>query len=59
MTVPISLVPGMRTVHEPAPHGAFSFETGFGPAPPIAAAVAFVLVSRPWLLLRRAATSAA
>lgn len=48
----ITLVPGMRTIYESRPDGGLSFETQFGPAPLVVAAVAFLIASRPWLLLR-------
>lgn len=57
LTVPVSLVPGMRTMYESAPGGGFSFSTSFGPVPLVVAAMVFVLVSRPWLLLRRPVAS--
>jgi hypothetical protein len=59
VTVPISLVPGMRTVYESVPNGGFSFQTQFGPSALVVAVAVFVLVARPWLRFGRRATGVA
>jgi hypothetical protein len=51
--VPVTMVPGMRAGYEAVPDGGFTVTTSFGPAPLVVGLVAFVLVARPWALLRR------
>ena len=55
--VAISLVPGMRALYERSGDG-FTFGMTPGPVPFVLAAVVFVWVARPWLLVRRSPAAA-
>ena len=57
--VPVTMVPGMRTAYESAADDGFTFSTSFGPAPLVVGLVVFLVVARPWQLLRRPAPVAA
>ena len=55
--VAVTLVPGMRALYERSGDG-FTFGMTPGPAPFVLAAVVFVWVARPWLLVRRSPAAA-
>lgn len=55
--VAVTLVPGMRALYEKSGDG-FTFGMTLGPAPFVVAALVFVWVARPWLLVRRGAVPA-
>jgi len=51
----LSLFPGSMVGYESLADEGFSFEVSLGPAPFVVAALAFVLMSRPWRLLTKRA----